>query len=1758
MIFRILAVSVPLLSLIQGQVVVNEILAANTQATPDIVDFEDYPDWIELKNTTAGAVNLSGYFLSDDPAKPLKWPFPATASIAANGYLRVWADGHDAIPGQTFPRGYWPWRSFTTEGYHTNFSLSSDGESVLVTQASGLATTALVTAASPAPVLPATVAVWKYLDNGSNQSTQWRARSFDDSAWATGPGKLGYSDSPATTVGFGPDSNNKYITTYFRHAFEVADPALVANLTLKLLVDDGAVLYLNGVEVIRKNLPVGEINHLTLATLAVGGTDETTYSTYNLPNTGLVAGNNVLAVEVHQNAGSSSDLGFDVGLTATTFTGATTLDSVTYGTQMDDISYGRNPALDSQWIGLATPTPGAANSGTSVPDLRVFGVATSVSLASGFYASPQSVALSATSGEIRYTLDGSLPLATSPLYSTPLSITATTVLRARVFEAGKPPGAVQTRTYFVGETQGTVPFVSVVADPVALFGNQIGIYYNQHEQVSSATYGLRDVYKGKDAPGSLEFFAPGGAPGFRVNGGVRMGGENNWASHSQRAMNFSLRGKYGDDAIKYDLFPGTGIPLHTGLTLRDGGDRWNSDMLRDGMWAAIANGQLTADTSDYRPSVVFINGAYWGIHDIRSRWDDSWFFERKRVSAEDIDHLLLGHVDSGSVSLGIEKGNSDDWLDLMAFLNTSDLTIPANYAFAESRIDIDSFIDFVVAESYSINTSWLHNREFWRERKPGSKWHWFLPDMDRTFQTSSIATSVLNDMLANDQVLVRLKTNTTFKHRLAQRFAAHVASTFTPARIGGIIDQMAAEVNGEIARHITRWSASGGTSVTARNNAIQDVKNFMTTRDGNVHAELQTRLGVAAPVNLTLALNSAAGGRVLISGVPVAAGVVRMFPNIAFDLVAEPAPGYTFSGWTGATGGASTTVTLASAAAITANFVASGETVIGGALAANTTLGLAGSPYTLSADLIVPPNTILTLAAGVTLNMPAGRNIRVQGSLQVQGSDLQPVHISGRNADRWGGISFENPTAASNLAHLVIRGATRGIDRTIYPSAISGLNATLVMDFLDIDGSEGPIFTRGGSTILRTSRLHTAYTGDCINVKTGYAEVRDCVFMGSTSPDTDAIDYDGVTGGIISNNYIYRFQGSNSDGVDIGEGCSGLMIEGNRIYYNTDKGFSIGQGSTATIRHNLVVGCGLGVGVKDAGSVATIDQNTFVNCAEGVAAYEKNFGSGGGAAIIENLILSKCSVSTVTADALSSVTVNYSLSDTTALPGTGNLVADPQFTDPLALNFELKPTSPAINAGNPSHAPDPDNSQADIGALYQYSAADYPFVIGETVVIGEVLANSGSIAPDWIELHNRSSSAIDIGGWFLSDSGANLQKYRIPPGTVIPAGGYRVFYEDTDFGDLSVDPGRITPFGLSDIGETLYLSSAVDDQLTDYQSHEDFGASIEGETLGNYYKPSSDSYNFVALRTATPGGPNSGPRVGPVVISEINYQPGGHADSEYIELTNITSAPVTLYDFEKGAAWRITDGIDYEFPAAVPLVMAAGERIILTKSLTRFNAAFLPPSGTRVFEWTSGRLANEGEQLQCARPAGVDGLNVRQFARVDRVNYDDALPWPAGAAGGGASLTKIAEREYGNDFVNWTASAASSGGPAAGPLFADWIAASGVPANQSAANDDPDHDGLGNLIEFAMALDPAVSSADQPFAMSLESGKVILNFGIRLDRPGFDVRLEQSSSLAPGSWLPMDSTPTITTGGIQQRFVESPTAGHPKTFFRMVVTGPAQ
>ena len=187
--------------------------------------------------------------------------------------------------------------------------------------------------ASAATLSPTSLALvpagstWKYLDDGSDQASAWRAMSFDDSPWNSGAGQLGYGDNDESSlVSFGGSSGSKSITTYFRKSFDVADRTAVSALVLSLQRDDGAVVYLNGIEVFRSNMPAaGAIAFDTLASSSVGGADESAWAAKSLSVGILRNRTNVLAVEVHQASASSSDLSFDLQLNATLFPPAPSL-----------------------------------------------------------------------------------------------------------------------------------------------------------------------------------------------------------------------------------------------------------------------------------------------------------------------------------------------------------------------------------------------------------------------------------------------------------------------------------------------------------------------------------------------------------------------------------------------------------------------------------------------------------------------------------------------------------------------------------------------------------------------------------------------------------------------------------------------------------------------------------------------------------------------------------------------------------------------------------------------------------------------------------------------------------------------------------------------------------------------------------------------------------------------------------------------------------------------------------------------------------------------------------------------------------------------------------------------------------------------------------------------------------------------------------------------------------------------------------------
>ena len=268
------------------------------------------PNNFSLMSLTPGAPNSPPRFavtLAQQPADQ-------TVAVGGAAVITVTALGAQPITYQWRLNGaHIPGATLASYFIDAAQPADSGNYSVVVSNPSGSTTSAV---ARLALALVHAGSNWKYLDDGLDQGTAWRNLEFDDSNWAFGPAQLGYGDNDeATLVSFGLDPSNKYITTYFRHSFVVSNAVAYTNLSARLLRDDGAVVYLNGLEVFRSNMPGGFITYTNQALAAVVNAEETNFFISTVPAAALREGFNVLAVEIHQENPMSSDISFDIELT---------------------------------------------------------------------------------------------------------------------------------------------------------------------------------------------------------------------------------------------------------------------------------------------------------------------------------------------------------------------------------------------------------------------------------------------------------------------------------------------------------------------------------------------------------------------------------------------------------------------------------------------------------------------------------------------------------------------------------------------------------------------------------------------------------------------------------------------------------------------------------------------------------------------------------------------------------------------------------------------------------------------------------------------------------------------------------------------------------------------------------------------------------------------------------------------------------------------------------------------------------------------------------------------------------------------------------------------------------------------------------------------------------------------------------------------------------------------------------------------------
>jgi len=428
-------------------------------------------------------------------------------------------------------------------------------------------------------------------------------------------------------------------------------------------------------------------------------------------------------------------------------------------------------------------------------------------------------------------------------------------------------------------------------------------------------------------------------------------------------------------------------------------------------------------------------------------------------------------------------------------------------------------------------------------------------------------------------------------------------------------------------------------------------------------------------------------------------------------------------------------------------------------IAQNMTLHKNCSPYVVPEDVIINSGVTLTIEPGVEIWMSPKVGFFIHGNVKAIGTSVEPITLKMNPKYKpdgwWGALNFWNTSDTSKLTYVTIDDATRGpIPNRV--GAINGYYTTLRLDHILIDKTHSnPIASRYSDVELTNSYIHSSVTSDLINIKYGKAKIVNCTFVGNSEFDSDGIDYDGITNGIIRNTKLFNILGNNADAIDIGEEAKNVIIDSVQIYNAFDKGVSVGQRSSVKMTNSQLINCNIGFGVKDS-SWARVDHCIFYGNGSAVSCYEKNLGRSGGNAIVNNSILSNAYIASFLSDDKSTIKISNSISDNTILPtDPTNKFGNPLFTDPIHHDFSLQKGSPAIGGGY-------ENGQTiDMGVNIPRVA------IEPDLMICQIYLNPlNNIDPEFLALYNPSMKTVDLSNYSI-DKGITT---TFPQGTTLTPG----------------------------------------------------------------------------------------------------------------------------------------------------------------------------------------------------------------------------------------------------------------------------------------------------------------------------------------------------------------------------------------------------
>ncbi|WP_207681629.1 CotH kinase family protein [Desulfonema magnum] len=596
------------------------------------------------------------------------------------------------------------------------------------------------------------------------------------------------------------------------------------------------------------------------------------------------------------------------------------IDSVDYGKQTSGVSFGRHPDEGSVWLFFGEPTPGNENNTKGYPEYDATDTppCPQFSLQGGFYTGRQLISLSSQlpDAEIRYTLDGSEPARSSSLYTKPIIINSTTVVSARVFDAGCFSGPVMTQTYFIQESH-TLPVISIATDPAHLWDDETGIYTEGTNYDSFE--GIANYLEDWERPIRLEFYETDGTPGFNMNAGMKIHGGSG-RDYLQKSVSVHARERFGADEIAYKIFPDEDISTFKSFILRNDGccDDLRT-LFRDAILHRIVKGRMDIDLQAYRPSVVFLNGEYWGILNFREKLNEHYLASHHGVDPDDVDLL--------EENSSVVEGDAKHYENLLNFIETADMTSGESYEYIRTQMEVNEYINYQIAEIFSANSDWPDNNiKYWRPKTPEGKWRWLLYDTDYAF--TDYKYDGIEKAYGTQMLFRKLLENPEFKNEFIQRFASYLNTTFRPERVIFVIDSLRKGIETEMPNHIRKWGGKYGShsisSISEWEDNIEKRKEFATQRLSYVREHIKDHFGLSGTVKFTLGTSEPCTGRILINGAPMPTGDFTgiWFKNVPLRLEAVPNTNSRFVRWEGIADGnqEEISVTLTEASAITAVF----------------------------------------------------------------------------------------------------------------------------------------------------------------------------------------------------------------------------------------------------------------------------------------------------------------------------------------------------------------------------------------------------------------------------------------------------------------------------------------------------------------------------------------------------------------------------------------------------------------------------------------------------------------------------------------------------------------------------------------------------------------------------------------------------------------------------------------------------------------------